>query len=43
MYRTLPDPAWWPSGSLAFAELFADGFLAHLRRLYQTMPEGETP
>ena len=43
MYRTLPDPVWWLSGSPAFAELFADGFLAHLQQLYQTMPEGETP
>ena len=43
MYRTLPDPIWWLSGSPAFAEAFADGFLAHLQQLYQTMPEGETP
>ena len=43
MYRTLPDPIWWLSGSPAFAEPFADGFLAHLQQLYQTMPEGETP
>ena len=28
MYRTLPDPIWWLSGSPAFAEPFADGFLA---------------
>lgn len=33
IYRTLPDPVWWLSGSPAFAELFADGFLAHLKRL----------
>ena len=33
IYRTLPDPVWWLSGSPAFAEAFADGFLAHLRRL----------
>lgn len=33
IYRTLPDPVWWLSGSLAFAEAFADGFLAHLKRL----------
>lgn len=33
IYRTLPDPVWWLSGSPAFAEPFADGFLAHLKRL----------
>lgn len=33
IYRALPDPVWWLSGSPAFAEAFADGFLAHLRRL----------
>lgn len=33
IYRTLPDPVWWLSGSPAFAETFADGFLAHLKRL----------
>ena len=33
IYRTLPDPIWWLSGSPNFAEAFADGFLAHLRRL----------
>ena len=33
IYRTLPDPIWWLSGSPAFAEFFADGFLAHLARL----------
>ena len=33
IYRALPDPVWWISGSPAFAELFADGFLAHLERL----------
>lgn len=33
IYRTLPDPVWWLSGSPAFAEAFADGFLAHLKRL----------
>ena len=33
IYRTLPDPIWWLSGSPAFAEAFAEGFLAHLRRL----------
>ena len=35
IYRDLPDPVWWISGSPAFAELFADGFLAHLERLSQ--------
>ena len=33
IYRTLPDPVWWLSGSPTFAEAFADGFLAHLKRL----------
>ncbi len=33
IYRSLPDPVWWISGSPAFAELFAEDFLAHLRRL----------
>ena len=33
IYRTLPDPIWWLSGSPAFAEFFADGFLAYLARL----------
>lgn len=37
IYRTLPDPVWWISGSPAFAELFAEGFLAHLKRLAETM------
>ncbi len=36
IYRTLPDPIWWISGSPSFAELFADSFLAHLERLNQT-------
>lgn len=36
IYRTLPDPVWWISGSPAFAELFAEGFLAHLKRLAET-------
>lgn len=36
IYRTLPDPIWWISGSPAFAELFAEGFLAHLKRLAET-------
>lgn len=39
IYRTLPDPVWWLSGSPAFAEAFADGFLAHLKRLNEC--EGE--
>lgn len=33
IYRALPDPVWWLSGNPAFAEAFADGFLAHLKRL----------
>ena len=33
IYRTLPDPIWWLSGSPAFAEFFAVGFLTHLVRL----------
>jgi len=36
IYCSLPDPVWWISGSPALAELFADGFLAHLERLSQT-------
>ncbi len=39
IYRALPDPVWWISGSPAFAELFADGFLAHLGRLSQIKRE----
>lgn len=35
IYRTLPDPVWWISGNPAAAELFAEGFLAHLKRLDQ--------
>jgi len=35
IYRTLPDPVWWISGNPAIAELFADGFLAHLIQLDQ--------
>lgn len=35
IYCTLPDPVWWLSGTPAFAETFADGFLAHLRRLHE--------
>ena len=33
IYRTLPDPVWWISVSPDFAELFAEDFLAHLKRL----------
>ena len=32
MFRELPDPVWWISGQPEFAELFADGFLAHDRK-----------
>lgn len=35
IYRTLPDPVWWISGNPAAAELFADGFTAHLKQLDQ--------
>ena len=35
IYRTLPDPVRWISGSPAAAELFAEGFIAHLRQLDQ--------
>lgn len=33
IYRDLPAPVWWLSGNPAFAEAFAEGFLAHLKRL----------
>lgn len=33
MFRDLPAPIWWISGQPEFAELFADGFLSHLRQL----------
>ncbi len=33
IYRSLPDPVWWISGSPTFAELFAEDFLTHLKRL----------
>lgn len=33
MFRDLPGPVWWISGSPEFAELFADGFLSHLKTL----------
>ena len=39
IYRSLPDPVWWISGSPAFAELFAEDFLAHLKRLAEA-PRG---
>jgi len=39
IYRALPDPVWWISGSPSFAELFADGFLTHLERLSQITRE----
>ena len=35
IYRTLPDPVWWISGSPVAAELFAAGFTAHLKQLNQ--------
>lgn len=35
IYRTLPDPVWWISGNPAVAELFAEGFAAHLKQLDQ--------
>lgn len=35
IYRTLPDPVWWISGNPVAAELFAEGFLAHLKQLDQ--------
>jgi len=39
IYRPLPDPVWWLSGSPAFAGAFADGFLAHLKRLIEAAEE----
>ena len=33
IYRNLPDPVWWISGNSAVAELFAEGFIAHLTQL----------
>ena len=39
MFRDLPDPVWWISGQPEFAELFADGFLAHLKRLEEEKEE----
>lgn len=35
IYRTLPDPVWWISGNPVAAELFAEGFLTHLKQLDQ--------
>ena len=43
MFRDLPDPVWWISGQPAFAEQFADDFLAHLKRLTDEIKEGPTP
>lgn len=42
MFRTLPDPVWWISGQPEFAELFADGFLAHLKILDDESKEEAT-
>ena len=39
MFRDLPDPVWWISGQPEFAELFADGFLAHLKMLEEAKEE----
>ena len=43
MFRDLPDPVWWISGQPEFAELFADGFLAHLKILDDESKEEATP
>lgn len=43
MFRDLPDPIWWISGQPEFAELFADGFLAHLKRLGEELKEEVAP
>ena len=40
MFRPLPDPVWWVSGTPALAEPFAGYFLAHLRQLNQSAMEG---
>lgn len=40
MFHDLSDPVWWLSGNPALSELFADGFLAHLRRLEEITSEG---
>ena len=42
MFRELPDPVWWISGQPEFAELFADGFLAHLKLLNDESKEEPT-
>ena len=39
MFRDLPDPVWWISGQSEFTELFADGFLAHLKMLEEAKEE----
>ena len=39
MFRDLPDPVWWISGQPEFTELFADGFLAHLKMLEEAKEE----
>lgn len=36
IYRSLPDPIWWISGNPIAAELFAEGFIAHLKQLDQS-------
>ena len=33
--RNLPDPVWWISGNPIAAELFAEGFITHLKQLNQ--------
>ena len=35
IYCNLPDPVWWISGNPAAAELFAEGFISHLKQLSQ--------
>ena len=35
IYRSLPDPVWWISGNPIAAELFAEGFITHLKQLNQ--------
>lgn len=42
MFRELPDPVWWISGQPEFAELFADGFLVHLKMLNDEAKEDTT-
>ena len=42
MFRDLPDTVWWISGQPEFAELFADGFLAHLKLLDDESKEEDT-